>query len=103
MTNPATQDNNETPAVQAPPSSKKTSTLAILSLVFGILGLFSFGSLIAIILGHIGRSEIKKQPELYEGDGIALAGLITGYLGLIMGLLWLVFLGGLGILAVMFS
>jgi len=103
MTDPATQLSKETPTVQTSLPRKKTSTLAILSLVFGVLGLFSFGSLIAIILGHIGRSEIKKAPELYEGDGIALAGLITGYLGLIMGLLWLVFLGGLGILAVMLS
>lgn len=63
--------------------SRQTSALAITSLVSGLLGwtLIPFiGSLVAIITGHMARSEIRRQPERYEGDGMALAGLILGYL-----------------------
>jgi len=35
----------------------------------------------AIIMGHIARGRAKRQPELYGGTGMALAGLILGYIG----------------------
>lgn len=63
----------------------KTSALAIWSLVLGILSLTCFGLLSgipAIICGHIARSEIKKSKGRLEGEGMALAGLITGYIGI---------------------
>jgi hypothetical protein len=59
----------------------KTSALAIWSLVLGILSLTCFGFLSgipAVICGHIARSEIKKSEGRLEGEGMALAGLITG-------------------------
>lgn len=65
------------------------SVLAIVSLIAGILGLFFFGSLVAVICGHIARSNIRASQGTQTGDGMALAGLILGYLGL--GLTVLVF------------
>ena len=58
----------------------KTSQLAIWALVCGCLSLLCgiFASIPAIILGHMGRSEIKKNPAL-SGGGMALAGMILGY------------------------
>jgi len=47
-------DETTTPATQ-------TSVLAIISLIAGILGLFFFGSLIAVICGHIARSKIHAS------------------------------------------
>jgi peptidyl-prolyl cis-trans isomerase B (cyclophilin B) len=44
-----------------------------LSLLCGI-----FASIPAIILGHMGLSEIKKNPTI-QGRGMALAGVIMGY------------------------
>jgi cytoskeletal protein RodZ len=44
-----------------------------LSLLCGI-----FASIPAIILGHMGRTEIKKNPAL-QGAGMAMAGMILGY------------------------
>jgi len=76
----------------------RTSTLAVLSLVFGILGVFFFGSLIAVVLGHLGRSEIQKSNGQLEGDGMAVAGLILGYLMLLVSIAFLVFFGGLAAL-----
>jgi type IV pilus assembly protein PilA len=61
----------------------ETSGKAIGSLIAGVFGLLLFpASIAAIILGHISRSEIRKSAGRLKGAGIALAGLIFGYLGL---------------------
>ena len=58
----------------------ETSKLAIWALVCGCLSLlFSLlASIPAIILGHMGLNQIKKNPAL-RGHGMALTGLILGY------------------------
>lgn len=57
-----------------PAQSENTNTLAILSLVFGLFG----SGIIAVILGHIARSQIRRTGE--RGSGMAIAGLVLGYL-----------------------
>jgi len=60
--------------------------LAIFSLVLGILSLIVLGFLAAIpgiITGHMARSKARNNPAVFGGEGIALAGLILSYLGLI--------------------
>jgi hypothetical protein len=50
-----------------------------------ILGFLSFlipSAIAAIILGRVSRSEIRKSQGRLQGDGIALAGLIMGYMGI---------------------
>ena len=42
-------------------------------------------SLAAIITGHIALSQIKKTGE--QGRGLAIAGLIIGYIGLVVGII----------------
>ena len=60
---------------------KETVGSASASLVLGILGMFLFIPAIpAIICGHVARSKIKRAPDIYSGKGMALAGLILGYL-----------------------
>jgi hypothetical protein len=64
---------------------KQTSSLAIISLVSGILGWTLvpwLGSLVAIITGHMARAEIRRNPDTMEGDGIAVAGLVLGWLSI---------------------
>lgn len=69
----------ETPALSAPP---ETSGKAIVSLVCGLF-LFAFPmSILAIIFGHISLSEIRKSAGRLKGEGMAIAGLVLGYLGL---------------------
>jgi hypothetical protein len=88
-------------------SVRQTSTYAVISLVAGILGwsLLPFlGSLGAIIFGHLARAEIRREPQRLDGDGLAIAGLILGWLNvvLVIGgiLIAVLFLGGLaGLLA----
>ena len=65
----------------------KISGIAIASLVCGLLLI----PIVSIALGHIARSQIKKSKGTLYGKGIALAGLILGYLPLIAGLAFGIF------------
>src|SRR3989338_10971030 len=63
--------------------SNVTEPLAIWSLVLGILSWFPLGPIAAIhaiVCGHIARRKIKESNNTLAGDGMALAGLILGYL-----------------------
>ena len=72
-----------TPGTVAPPplTPPETSGKAIASLVCGLLGFIFPAALVAIILGHISRSEIRKSGGRVTGSGLALTGLVLGYLG----------------------
>lgn len=81
---------------------RQTSALAITSLVTGLLGwtlLPWLGSLIAIVTGHLARGEIRRAPERYDGDGLAIAGLVLGYamlaISLVGVMIFIAFFGGL--------
>ena len=74
------------PSAPAQPASQ-TSTLAVVSLVTGILGwliLPLIGSLIAIITGHMAKSKIRESMGQLTGDGLATAGLVLGYLQIVL-------------------
>jgi hypothetical protein len=95
------------PAPSEPPSTvyrvptAQTSGMAIASLVMGLAGwtLFPFlGSILAVVFGYAARREIRRQPEQLTGDGLAIAGLVLGWLmiglsviGLILGAVGLCF------------
>jgi uncharacterized protein YacL len=68
-----------TPSYGAP-ATQKTNVLAIVSLVSAF-----FISIVGIITGHIALSQIKKTGE--QGRGLAIAGLIIGYVGLVIGII----------------
>jgi hypothetical protein len=64
-----------------PPGPPKTNSMAVASLVCGC-GQVMFWPLItipAIVLGHVARRQIRQTGE--QGSGMALAGLIMGYIG----------------------
>lgn len=65
----------------------KTAGTAVTSMVLGILSLLTcfLGILFAIpavICGHVAKGKIKKSQGTLGGDGMALAGLILGYIGI---------------------
>jgi len=63
----------------------QTDGKAIASLVCGIASvtiLFILAGVPAIVLGHISRSEIRRSAGRLKGEGMALAGLIMGYISL---------------------
>ncbi|MFH1524728.1 MAG: DUF4190 domain-containing protein [Chloroflexota bacterium] len=71
-----------------PPAGPRTSTTALISLIGGIAGwtvLPFLGSIVAIITGHMAKSEIKKSAGTVAGNGLATAGLILGYVSIAFG------------------
>src|SRR6266550_1409266 len=87
-----------------PVPSVKNSSLAIWSLVLGILGLlfllFCIGPLFAIpavICGHIAHGRIKRSAGALEGQGMALAGLITGYVTIGLAVFFIPFMAAIAI------
>ena len=68
-----------------PVPQSKTSALAVWSLVLGILSLTCFSIFAAIpgvICGHKAIWGIEKSGGGLSGKGLAIAGLITGYIGI---------------------
>jgi hypothetical protein len=64
------------PVAPAPP----TNGMAIASLVCSLAGLATCGvtSIVGAILGHVARRQIRERGE--GGDGLALAGIISGWI-----------------------
>ncbi len=62
---------------------KPTSGFAITSLVCGLLQFFccGLGSLLAVIFGHLALGQTRRGER--AGGGLAIAGLVLGYLGLL--------------------
>jgi len=75
------------PPLPPPPVARtttvQTSGMAITSLVMGILGwtfLPVLGSILAIVFGYAARREIRQRPDQLTGDGLAIAGLVLGWI-----------------------
>lgn len=85
-------------AMYNPPS---TNGMAIAALVCSITGLITCGitSIVGAILGHIARKQIAERGE--GGDGLALAGIIIGWI--VFGLTMLGVLFYIGFFALIFS
>lgn len=67
---------------------RKTSGMGIASLVCSLIGLFFFGigfilGPLAIIFGGVGISQCNRQPNVYKGKGLAIAGLVIGIIEVI--------------------
>lgn len=71
----------------------QNQVIPIISLISGIVSIFCcwlaplLGAL-ALILGFMGMNNVKKNPSMYGGRGLALGGMITGGIGLAVGLLY---------------
>jgi hypothetical protein len=84
---------------------RTASSLAIASLVSGVLGwtlLPLIGCIVAVVTGHMARAEIRRAGGAVGGDGLAIAGLVLGWLGIAMAVaavlmivVAIVFFGGL--------
>ena len=80
------------------PSTPKVSGLAVSSLVCGILSLvvccpfvgFVFG-IPGVICGHLSLSRIKQSAGALLGRGLAVGGLVTGYIGIVLAFVYIPF------------
>ncbi len=66
------------PGYYQPLTIRKTNGFAIGALVCGIVPVFL--GIPAVVLGHTARGQIRKSGE--RGDGMAVTGLVLGYLWL---------------------
>ena len=92
--------NEAIPPISGEPPQPTTSALAIWSLVLGILSLTCFSILSAIpgvICGHKALSKIKQSSGGLTGQGLAIAGLVTGYLGILWAVIMIPMLAAIAI------
>ena len=73
--------NADAPPIVLPP--RRTSGLAIGSLVCAIFG-WGPGSIAALILGYLALRQIRRDPLRIGGKGMATAGIILGWLGVLV-------------------
>jgi len=94
------------PTPPPPPPRYSTTTapassgLAIASLLLGIGGLTILpliGSILALIFGYMARKDIRNRPAEVGGDGMALAGIVMGWIA--VGLSVLGIIAGVGFFA----
>ena len=85
------------------PTKQPSQGLALASMIVGLLGIFTGGcfgpipGLIALVLGWLALSQIKKSPDKFSGKPFATAGVIIGAISLVFYLLLLLwFLLNLG-------
>jgi len=88
--------------VAGPPNS----TAAVVSLVFGILTwifLPVIGPIVAVVAGHMARAEIRRSNGQVGGAGMAMAGLVLGYLQIALFVLAICAIVAIGILSMLGS
>lgn len=68
--------------VVPPTTPLETSGKAIVSLICGFLFFLLPFSIVAIIFGHLSLSDIRKSAGRLTGEGMAIAGLVLGYVGI---------------------
>lgn len=71
------------------PANPPRKGLAIASLVVGIvsiptLGLLFVGGITGIVFGVVALNKVKTQPQQYSGRGLAIAGIITSSVSLLL-------------------
>ena len=72
---------------------KRNRDLAICGLAFGIIGAwFAPLAIPAVICGHMALAKLKKFPKRYGGKGMAMTGVILGWLGVAIGIPAMIFL-----------
>lgn len=83
----APQPQNPWLAVPPPQAPVRTSGKAVASLILGIVNalfLFVFFpiGILAVVFGHLGRTEVKRSNGAIGGGGMAMAGLVLGYMSI---------------------
>ena len=63
------------------PVQQKTNGFAIASLVLGIIWIYWIGSVLALIFGYVAKGQIDRSQGTQGGRGMAIAGLVLGWVG----------------------
>ena len=84
------------PPPAAYPVKAKTNGMALASMILGIVGItvglclifFPVMPILAVVFGHLGLSQTRSTGA--PGRGYAITGLVTGYIGIALAILWLI-------------
>jgi hypothetical protein len=68
----------------------KTNGFAIASMVLGIIWIYWIGSILALVFGYIAKSQIEQSGGAQSGMGMAVAGIVLGWIGVGIMLLFVV-------------
>lgn len=63
-------------------TSPSTNGFAIASIICGVAWFMWLGSALAVVFGHIALRQIKAGGGAQRGRGLAIGGLVLGYIGL---------------------
>lgn len=69
------------PAYGQPVYRAATNGMAVASLVLGIVWLYWIGSILALVFGYIARKQIDESNGTQQGRGMAVAGIVLGWVG----------------------
>jgi Domain of unknown function (DUF4190) len=67
---------------EAPARVPKTNGMAVASLTLGILWLGGLGAALALLFGYMGKGEIDRSDGSESGRGLAIAGIVLGWVGI---------------------
>jgi hypothetical protein len=59
----------------------QTNGLAIAAMVLGILWLYWIGSILALVFGYVAKKQIDESGGRQSGRGMAIAGIVLGWIG----------------------
>jgi len=58
-----------------------TNGFSVAALVLGILWIFWLGSVLALVFGYIATGQINRSGGRQGGKGLAIAGIVLGWVG----------------------
>ena len=62
--------------------TKSTNGMAVASMVLGILWIWWIGSILALVFGYRGKKQIDQSNGAQSGRGMAIAGIVLGWVGI---------------------
>lgn len=84
------------PAYPTPPQ-RTVNGLAIASLVLSVVNVCGIGGIAGIVTGFMARKQIRESGGSQSGDGLALAGIIVGFIGVALVVLYLIVIVAVGL------
>ena len=70
------------PPAPATVTPRSTNGLAIASMVLGIVWIYWIGSILALIFGYVAKGQIDRSQGRQGGRGMAIAGIVLGWVGI---------------------
>lgn len=72
---------NATEGRPGAPETSETNGFAVASLVLGIVWIMGLGSVLALVFGYIAKGQIGSSGGRQTGRGMAIAGIVLGWVG----------------------